>query len=96
MPLCRAYDVPLHIWFGGALRQRVTLAVALPLDAVTAVPGAVRRVVLASAEPDVATLIAQLDAAAGARWGRTSNWLCSSTRSCILLRWSYCARPGGD
>jgi glucarate dehydratase len=63
--LCRAHDVPLHIWFGGALHQRVTLSLALSLDAVTAVPGTVRHVMLASAEPDVATVIAQLDAAAG-------------------------------
>jgi glucarate dehydratase len=62
--ISRFYDVPLHIWLGGALRQRVTLAVALPLNAVTSVAGAVRRVVLGSAEPDFATLIAQLDAAA--------------------------------
>jgi glucarate dehydratase len=62
--ICRVLEVPLHVWFGGALRQRVTLAVALPLDAVTAAPGAVRRVVLASAEPDVATLAGSLDAAA--------------------------------
>jgi glucarate dehydratase len=62
--ICRSYDVPLHIWCGGALRQRVTLGVAVRLGAVTSVPDAVRRVVLASADPDVATLIALLDAAA--------------------------------
>ena len=48
---------------GGALRQRVTTALAMPLDAVRATDGA-RRVVLHSSERDVATLIAQLDAAA--------------------------------
>ena len=37
---------------------------SLPLNAVTSVPVAVRRVVLGSAEPDVAALIAQLDVAA--------------------------------
>ena len=62
--ISRFYDVPLHIWLGGALRPRVTLAVALQLDAAISVPGAVRHVVLASAEPDVAALIAQLDATA--------------------------------
>ena len=50
---------------GGALRQRVPVALAMPLDAVTAVPEDVRHVVLASAERDVGKLIAQLDAAAG-------------------------------
>jgi glucarate dehydratase len=62
--ICRSYGVPLHSWFGGALRQRVTLAVALPLDAVASIPGPVRRVVLSGADPDVATLIASLDAEA--------------------------------
>jgi glucarate dehydratase len=62
--ICRCYDVPLDIWLGGALHRRVTLAVTLRLGAVISVPGAVRRVVLASADPDVATLIALLDAAA--------------------------------
>ncbi len=62
--ICRNYDVPLHIWLGGALRQRVMLGVAVRLGAVASVPAAVRRVVLGSAEPDVAMLIASLDAAA--------------------------------
>lgn len=64
--VCRSYDVPLHTWLGGALRPRRTLAVALRLDAVSSVPGGLRRVVLASAEPDVGTLISRLDAAASA------------------------------
>ena len=63
--VCSTYDVPLHIWLGGALRQRVGLALAMSLDTV-APPGALRRMVLVSDEPDVATLIAQLGAAAGA------------------------------
>ena len=50
---------------GGALRSRVTTALAMPLDAVSK-PGNVRRIVLTSSEHDVATLIAQLDAAAKA------------------------------
>ena len=50
---------------GGALRSRVTTALAMPLDAVSK-PGNMRRVVLTSSERDVATLIAQLDAAAKA------------------------------
>jgi glucarate dehydratase len=64
--ISRFHDVPLHTWFGGAMRPRVSLAVALRLEAMASVPGAVRRVVLASAEPDVATVIASLDAAATA------------------------------
>jgi hypothetical protein len=56
--------LPLHTWIGGASRQRVTPAVALRLEAVSSVPEAVRRVVLASAEPDVASLIASLVAVA--------------------------------
>ena len=63
--VCSTYDVPLHIWLGGALRQRVGLALAMSLDTV-APPGALRRMVLVSDEPDVATLIAQLGVAAGA------------------------------
>jgi glucarate dehydratase len=47
---------------GGALRQRVTTALAMPLDSVTR-PADARRVVLTSGERDVARLIAQLDAA---------------------------------
>jgi glucarate dehydratase len=62
--VCRAYGVPLHTWLGGALRQHLTVAIALRLDDVRAVPGDVRRVVLASSEADVATLIHGLDAAA--------------------------------
>jgi L-alanine-DL-glutamate epimerase-like enolase superfamily enzyme len=62
--ICRSYDVPLHTWFGGAVHQRVTLAVALRLDAVSSVPSPVRRVVLASDEPNVATLMASLHVAA--------------------------------
>jgi glucarate dehydratase len=64
--VCRAFDVPLHAWLGGALRQRVMLAPALRLDAVGAAQGGARRVALTSAEPDVATLIGSLDAAADA------------------------------
>ncbi len=64
--VCRAFDVPLHAWLGGALRQRVMLAPALRLDAVGAAQGGARRVALTSAETDVATLIASLDAAADA------------------------------
>ena len=48
---------------GGALRQRVTTALAMPLDSV-ARPADMRRVVLTSGERDVGRLIAQLDAAA--------------------------------
>ena len=61
----RAYGVPSHIWLGGALRQRLKLAVAVPLDAVVRVPEGARSVVLISAEPDVGVLVARLDAAAG-------------------------------
>jgi hypothetical protein len=50
---------------GGALRSRVTTALAMPLDAVSK-PGNMRRVVLTSSERDVAALTAQLDAAAKA------------------------------
>ena len=64
--VCRAFDVPLHTWLGGALRQRVTLVVALRLDAMRAAPHGARRVVLTSAETDVAALIASLDAVADA------------------------------
>jgi glucarate dehydratase len=49
---------------GGALRQRIPLAIALPLEASTAVPAGVRRAVLVSAEPDVGRLIALLENAA--------------------------------
>jgi glucarate dehydratase len=62
--ICRSHDVPLNIWLGGALRQRQTLAVAMPLDAVGAMPAGMRRIVLVSAEPDVVTLISRMDAAA--------------------------------
>jgi glucarate dehydratase len=62
--LCRAHGVPLHTWLGGALRQRVALAVTMPLDAVSGVPADVRRVGLSSGEADVERLIARLDAAA--------------------------------
>jgi glucarate dehydratase len=48
---------------GGALRQRVTTALAMPLDSVMRA-GEMRRVVLTSGERDVGRLIAQLDAAA--------------------------------
>jgi glucarate dehydratase len=48
---------------GGALRQRVTTALAMPLDSVTR-PADMHRVVLTSGERDVARLIAKLDAAA--------------------------------
>jgi glucarate dehydratase len=62
--VCRFHDVPLHTWLGGALRQRITLATVLRLDAISSVRGAVRRVVLASEETDVTILMASLDAAA--------------------------------
>ncbi len=48
---------------GGALRQRVATALAMPLDAVRS-PGDARHVVLHSRERDVSSLVAQLDAAA--------------------------------
>ena len=48
---------------GGALRQRVTTALAMPLDSATR-PADMRRVVLTSGERDVGRLIAQLESAA--------------------------------
>src|SRR5690348_5034712 len=48
---------------GGALRQRVTTALAMPLDGVTR-PADMRRVVLTSGERDIGRLIAQLNTAA--------------------------------
>jgi glucarate dehydratase len=62
--LCRRHRVPLHTWLGGALRSRVSVAMAMPIDAVSAVPAGVRRVCLVSTEGDVAKLIALLGAAA--------------------------------
>jgi glucarate dehydratase len=62
--LCRRHDVPLHTWLGGALRTRVSFAVAMPIAAVSTVPVGVRRVCLVSTESDVAKLIAALGAAA--------------------------------
>jgi len=52
--VCRQHGVALHTWLGGALRPRVSFAVAMPLDAVTAVAADVRRVALVSGERDVA------------------------------------------
>ena len=48
---------------GGALRQRVATALAMPLGAVRS-PGDARHIVLHSSERDVSRLVAQLDAAA--------------------------------
>lgn len=62
--VCRSYDVPLHTWLGGALRQRLPVAVALPLGAIASVPAGTRRVVLASADPDVTALVRALNVAA--------------------------------
>jgi glucarate dehydratase len=63
--LCRRHGVPLHTWLGGALRTRISFAVAMPIAAASTVPEGVRRVCLVSAECDVAELIASLGAAAG-------------------------------
>jgi glucarate dehydratase len=63
--LCRRHGVSLHTWLGGALRTRISCAVAMPIDAASAVPEGVRRVCLVSTESDVSKLIASLGAAAG-------------------------------
>jgi glucarate dehydratase len=62
--LCRRHGVSLHTWLGGALRSRVSVAIAMPIDVPSAVPAGVRRVCLVSAETDVARLLALLGAAA--------------------------------
>jgi glucarate dehydratase len=62
--LCRRHGVPLHTWLGGALRPRVSFALAMPIDAVSSVPAGVRRVCLVTTESDIAKLIASLGVAA--------------------------------
>jgi glucarate dehydratase len=62
--LCRRHGVPLHTWLGGALRSRVSLAIAMPIAAVAVVGANVRRVALVSTETDIARLVALLGAAA--------------------------------
>jgi len=63
--LCRRHGVPLHTWLGGALRSRVSFAIAMPIGALSDAPAGVRRVCLVSTETDVVRLLASLGAAAG-------------------------------